>query len=365
MAVAAGPQRSPLPAAAVCTGLTALIVVADLVLDREKTEFVGLLVAVPFLAAAFVRARHVVAIGAVAWLGGLTVGLVTADGRSAPQYVRLACLAAAVVGAAVAARLRVRQADRLVAVPSAADAASRAILRPPPPVLAGTPIAVRYLSASEEARVGGDLYEAVATAHGLRMVVGDVRGKGLEAVRLASLTLGSFREAAHREADLQQVAVAMHAAVQRDAGVEDFVTAVLVHLDGHGLTWVCCGHPSPLRVRDGAALEVALPGALPLGIGPPPAAVLTPAQPGERYLLYTDGAAEARQEGVFFPLAEAAAVALAEPDLQVAVDRLSAQVQAHGDAAARDDVAFLAFEVPQDVAAGRPRAVAPAAAARP
>lgn len=361
MAVAAGPQRSPLLAAAVCTGLTALIVAADIVLHPENTEFVGLLVAVPFLAAAFLSARQVVAIGAVAWLGGLAVGFV--DESSASQRVRLACLAAAVAGGAVAARLRIRQADRLAALQSVADAASRAILRPLPPVLAGTRIAVRFLSASEEARVGGDLYEAVRTDHGLRMVVGDVCGKGLDAVRLASLTLGSFREAAHRETDLQQVAAAMHAAVQRDAGAEDFVTAVLVQLDEHGLTWVSCGHPSPLRVCDGAAVEVALPGALPLGIGPPPEAVRTPALPGERYLLYTDGAAEARQEGVFFPLPEAAAGALAEPDLQVAVDRLSAQVRAHGDAAAQDDVALLAFEVPQDTTAQRLRAAAPAGAA--
>lgn len=361
MAVAARPQRSPLLAAAVCTGLTALIVVADIVLHPENTEFVGLLVAVPFLAAAFLPARHVVVVGAVAWLGGLVVGVV--DEPSGSQRFRLACVAAAVAGGALAARLRVRQADRLAALQSAADAASRAILRPLPPVLAGTPIAVHYLSASEEARVGGDLYEAVPTDHGLRMVVGDVCGKGLEAVRLASLALGSFREAAHREADLQQVAAAMHAAVQRDAGAEDFVTAVLAQLDEHGLTWVCCGHPSPLRVGDGTAVGVALPGALPLGIGPPPPAVRTPARPGERYLLYTDGAAEARREGVFFPLPEAAAGALAEPDLQVAVDRLSAQVRAHGDAEARDDVAFLAFEVPRDVPPRAPRTVAPAGTA--
>lgn len=350
---------SPLPAAAVALGLAALIVLADLVLDATKTQFVGLLVAVPFLAASFLRPRWVLAVGVVTWLGGLYVGLVTPDGRSGAQYVRLGCIAAGIVGATVAAQVRCRHAARLVAVQSAADAASRAILRPLPPVLAGVPLAVHYVSASDEARVGGDLYEAVPTDHGLRMVVGDVRGKGLEAVRLASLTLGSFREAAHREADLQQVAAAMHAAVLRDAGPEDFVTALLVQLDGDALTWVSCGHPAALQVRDGVAVDVVLPPHPPLGLAPPPPPVRVPAVAGDRFLLYTDGAAEARHDGVFFPLVPAAAAALAAPGLQRAVDTLSDQVRAHTAQGGGDDVAFLAFEVPVPVVVPVPRPVAP------
>ncbi len=357
--VPADAERSPLPAVAVSLGLALLIVLADVVLDGTKTQFVGLLVAVPFLAASFLRPPWVLAVGAITWLGGLYVGLITPDGRSGAQYVRLGCIAAGIAGAVLASQVRCRHAARLVAVQSAADAASRAILRPLPPVLEGVPLAVRYVSASDGARVGGDLYEAVATDHGLRMVVGDVRGKGLDAVRLASLTLGSFREAAHREADLQQVAAAMHAAVLRDAGPEDFVTALLVQLDGDAMTWVSCGHPAPLQVRDGAAVDVVLPPHPPLGLAPPPAAVRAPAVAGDRFLLYTDGAAEARHDGVFFPLVPAAAAALSAPDLQGAVDTLSDQVHAHAADGGGDDVAFLAFEVPHRVAVPVPRPVTP------
>lgn len=343
-------RRSPLLAAGVCLALTGLIVGADLVLDTQKTQFVGLLVAVPFLAASFLRPRHVLVLGVAAWLGGLYVGLVTPDGRSGPQYVRLGCIAVGIAGGVLASQVRCRLAARLLDVQSAADAASRAILRPLPPDLGGVPLAVRYVSASREARVGGDLYEAVQTASGLRMVVGDVRGKGLDAVRLAALTLGSFREAAHRDPELQQVAAAMHAAVLRDAGPEDFVTALLVQLQGDTVSWLSCGHPAPVRLRDGAVREVALPPAPPLGIAAPPPAVQQRAAPGDRFLLYTDGAAEARSDGVFFPLAEAAAEALARPDLQTAVDRLALQVREHAGADAADDVALFAFEVPREAA---------------
>jgi phosphoserine phosphatase RsbU/P len=52
---------------------------------------------------------------------------------------------------------------------------------------------VRYLWASEDALVGGDFYDVAVTRQGLRVVVGDVKGKGLEAVQLAALVLASFR----------------------------------------------------------------------------------------------------------------------------------------------------------------------------
>lgn len=331
---------------AACLALTAGVVLADLATGQDKTQYVGLLVAIPFLAATFAGIGGVLVLGALAWLAALVIGLASDDGATAPQYVRLVCIAVAVVLAAVAARSRLRREARLVAVQSAADAASRAILRPLPAQLAGVPLAVKYLSASEAARVGGDLYDVVDTPQGLRMVIGDVRGKGLEAVRLAATTIGSFREAAHREAALVDVAAAMHAAVMRDAGPEDFVTAVLVEVrEGH--VWMLgCGHPHPLRVRDGEVRELSLADALPLGLGAPGRAARVDVRPGDRVLLFTDGAVEARRAGRFFPLAEAVQQTLTTRSLSDGVEDLSRQVQAYAGGGSPDDVAFLAFELP-------------------
>lgn len=331
---------------AACLGLTALVVVADLAAGSEKTQYVGLLVAVPFLAATFAGVGVVLVLGGISWLAGLGIGLVSDDGRTGPQYVRLACLALAVALAAVAARSRLRRERHLVAVEGAADAASRAILRPLPPELAGVPLGVTYVSASTAARIGGDLYDALATTHGLRLVIGDVRGKGLEAVRLAATALGAFREAAHREPELQAVASAVHAAVQRDAGSEDFVTAVLVEVRDGTVRMLGCGHPHPLRVRDGQVSEIVLPEALPLGLGEPPPPVPVDARPGDRVLLFTDGAVEARRGGVFFPLAEAVARTLPAASLPDAVASLGQQVVAYTHGGVTDDLAFLALELP-------------------
>lgn len=345
--------RSASRGIAACVALVAAIVVADVAAGQDKTQYVGLLVAVPFLAATFTGVRGVVLLGGLAWAAGLLIGLVSDDGGRAPQYVRLGCIAGAVLLAAVAARSRLRREAHLVAVQSAADAASRAILRPLPPVLAGVPVAVTYVSASEAARIGGDLYDAVDTEHGLRMVVGDVRGKGLDAVRLAASTLGAFREAAHREGDLHDVGAAMHRAVHRDAGPEDFVTAVLVEVRDGQVRMLGCGHPHPLRVRGGEVRELALPQALPLGLNPPGHPVRVDVRPGDRVLLFTDGALEARRAGRFFPLADAALAGLRDASaLSEAVADLGRQVQEHTGAGSTDDVAFLAFELP-----GRPAAV--------
>ena len=57
-------------------------------------------------------------------------------------------------------------------------------LRPVPAESGAVQIAVRYISATSRATVGGDLYEVVAAADATRFIIGDVQGKGLEAVKM-------------------------------------------------------------------------------------------------------------------------------------------------------------------------------------
>ena len=178
------------------------------------------------------------------------------------------------------------------------------------------------------------------------MVIGDVRGKGLDAVRLAAAALGAFREGVHREAHLQRVAAAVHEAVRRDAGPEDFVTAVLVEVRDGEVQMLGCGHPHPLRLRAGEVSELLLPEALPLGLGPPGPPVVVDVRPGDRVLLFTDGAVEARRAGRFFPLQDAVRDTLATDSLDAAVTALARQVQQYTERGAEDDVALLCFELP-------------------
>jgi phosphoserine phosphatase RsbU/P len=150
-----------------------------------------------------------------------------------------------------------------------------------------------------------------------------VRGKGLDAVRLAGVVLGSFRDAAQDRPDLTQVAAALDRSVTRAIGPEDFVTAVAVQVLGDGSAIVLnCGHPAPLLVRAGRATELDPPEpAPPLGLGPHPEPLRLTLALGDRILLYPDGVSEARARGAFFPLQAAAAFALVSADLEASWSR--------------------------------------------
>ncbi|MGC5412740.1 SpoIIE family protein phosphatase, partial [Streptomyces sp. DT225] len=90
---------------------------------------------------------------------------------------------------------------------------------------------------------------------GVRLVVGDVQGKGLETVRCASVVLTAFREAAPGAGQLADVGRRIEAALERRTDGQRFVTSVLAQIgqDG-GLLVLNHGHPPPLLLpRDGEA----------------------------------------------------------------------------------------------------------------
>jgi len=225
--------------------------------------------------------------------------------------------AVATAGTAVS----IRQEQRIAEVTSVAEAAQRAVLRPLPPRLGPLGLDVVYVAAAAEAKVGGDLYEAVATVgHGIRVIMGDVRGKGLGAVELATDVLGMFREQAHEACTLAELASRLDAGLGRGLGRhEEFVTALLVEIDPEsGRTSIFnCGHPAPLLIPAAAAgdtarrvtlMEVPAP-APPLGLlalGDTSKAQLCCAlEPDDELLLYTDGVTEARDaKRAFYPLPE-------------------------------------------------------------
>lgn len=247
-----------------------------------------------------------------------------------------------------AAVMRGRQEAELASVRSIAEVAQRVLLRPVPLTAGPLQAAVSYTSAVAEARIGGDLYEVVASPHGVRMIVGDVQGKGLAAVETAAVVLGAFREAAHDEPDLVGLGERLERSVARVLEGEKFVTAVLAEVGTrHEAVFLNYGHPPPMVVREDGTAHFPQPPAYapPLGLGlhsegsPKPFSVGF--APGEQLLLYTDGVSEARdRHGEFYPLGDRASL-LKDTDAQGALDTLREDLVRHTAGPPHDDAAML------------------------
>ncbi|MER5885819.1 PP2C family protein-serine/threonine phosphatase [Streptomyces sp. NPDC001941] len=268
-----------------------------------------------------------------------------------------------------------------------ADAAQRVLLPPPPARLDGLAIAAGQLSAARGAVVGGDLYEAVATPHGVRIVVGDVRGHGLAALGTVAAVLGGFREAAHDERELAGVLRRLERTLARHArgrarqehpaagrgepenpSSEEFVTVLLLQVAVDGdLTALNCGHPWPYRLRRRPVPLCAADPLPPLGAFPLPDRLPVyrcgPLAAGEALLCHTDGAADARDAaGRFFDLEAALAEAAARTPVVPAavVRRLHGALLRHTGGRLADDVALLVLRndrsrVPAQSAEPEPR----------
>ncbi len=346
--------------------LLVLAIIADIALpDVTLTGFFGL---APLAAAATCGPRTVAGIGSAAVVAAVLSG--TWDQRFGSAQHLVACLlvlavAGFAVGVAVARR---RREQELGHVRNVAYVAQHALLPAVPGRLAGVGFATRYLSAAHEALIGGDLYEVVATPQTLRVIIGDVRGKGLPAVRLTAVVLGAFREAAVTWLDLEQVAAACGRAVAREADTEDFVTALLVDMHSDGtLRLLNAGHPSPVLVTpNGGVRRLSMPlSSPPLGIAESYAAGSDRWEPGDRLMMFTDGLIEARdRDGQFFPFDDHVEE-LARGSLDEALDHLTTQLRAHVGGELKDDLALLAAERLSDRvprarrAGGGPAAVAP------
>jgi len=297
--------------------LLSFVVPSDIHLDA----LVGL---APLAACAALSARATAGFAAAALALTVWLGAQNEAWGTAQQWVRLFDVAAVSVAAVVVAWVRARRERQLNRLTNISQVAQRAVLPVVPAEVPGVTVASRYESASEDAFVGGDLYDCSWTGGYTRFIIGDVRGKGIAAVEQAARVIRAFRQAAATKETLSEVVTDMDTYLQSFFGPEEFVTAAVVDVTTPGqLKVVSCGHQPPLLVRaNGHAEFLNAPAGLPLGLGHDPDPVTVRWQTGDRLLLYTDGMSEARDRaGAFFPLLEQAAL-LRDGSLEDALDAL-------------------------------------------
>ncbi|MEU7606629.1 SpoIIE family protein phosphatase, partial [Streptomyces sp. NPDC041003] len=258
---------------AVPFALIALVTLVD-VLAPPDVHLGPFLVAAPAVTASFAGPRMTGFVGLVAVLAQVVVATTRTSLTDLNHTFQIIALVMISVFVTFFAHLREVHEKELIQLRSVAETAQQVVLRPLRDRMGPLGLASVYLAAAAEARIGGDLYAAARTATGTRLIIGDVRGKGLEAVGDAALVLGAFRAAAHQEAELPGLVDYLEAAVSPDldgseddgtagvAGVagddgESFVTAAVLEVpDGDPvLELVSCGHPPPLVLRRAGGVE--------------------------------------------------------------------------------------------------------------
>lgn len=345
--------------------LIAAVTVVD-VLAPPEVHLGPFLVAAPALAASFAGARMTAFVGAVAVLAQSVVAVARTSLTDLNHTYQIIALVVISVIVTFFAYLRERDEGRMTRLRAVAHAAQSVVLRPLPHRAGPLRIASVYLAAEEEAQMGGDLYAAARTGRGTRLLIGDARGKGLDAIGEASLVLGAFRVAARRERGLPELIGQLEAGVVSadepggpdraggdadDGADEAFVTALVLDIpdDEPVVRLVNCGHPPPLLLREGEVIPLdAADADPPLGLSDvlsPDVTVETfPFGVGDVLLLYTDGVVEARDHTrAFYPLAERLP-AWAGDDPPTLLSRLRADLQAYAGGHLGDDAALVAVE---------------------
>ncbi|MCL7430055.1 PP2C family protein-serine/threonine phosphatase [Streptomyces sp. YS415] len=336
-------------------------VLYDVVTPRGFTA-IPFFTAAPLVAAPFCALSGTVAVGAVSLIAAYAVHIRWGFGMDADTVTEVLTVVTVAV-LAVALNRVVRRGDlRLAIQREIAVATQRAVLPEPMERLGGYEIAARYEAAQADAYIGGDLYAVQDSAYGVRVVVGDVRGKGMGAVAAVAVVVGAFREAAEQEPGLEAVARRLERALVREGSrrdgidaVEGFTTAVLAELP-HGdgpVRVVNRGHPPPLLLHpDGTVRPLrAREPALPLGMSDlgdwPDRVDEAPFPPGTTLLLHTDGLSEARNaQGVFFdPERRLDGRVFRDPGALIRA--LAEEVRVHCGGGMADDMALLAVRRPR------------------
>jgi serine phosphatase RsbU (regulator of sigma subunit) len=144
-------------------------------------------------------------------------------------------------------------------------------------------------------QVGGDCFDYAFNAGRLDFAVLDTVGHGLGSAVLSALLVGAYRHGRREGDSLQLLASRIDAAARTFPTPSAFATAILARLEAATgkLSWLTCGHPLPIIVRDATLVDMLVKPGVPLGMGglAPVVGDLVEMQlqPGDGVFMYTDG----------------------------------------------------------------------------
>ena len=152
--------------------------------------------------------------------------------------------------------------------------------------------------------IGGDCFDYSLNGDFLDLAIVDAVGRGLEAARIASLTLSSYRHDRRNHLPLASIHENLGTTIAQ-AVRHEFATGIVgrIELSSGIFSWANAGHPLPLLFRAGRVVrELQCVPTPPWGVaGRRPTVAAEQLEPGDCLLLYTDDITEARSpSGEFF-----------------------------------------------------------------
>jgi len=221
----------------------------------------------------------------------------------------------------------------------------------------GVEVAGSYHPLGDGIELGGDTFDLWSLGGDLwGIAIADAAGTGPEAAALTAMIRFTLRALSMSDVEpasvLRDLNRALLGAGAAGADGERFCTVIFGVLaptpTGAVLTLAGGGHPFPVvRRADDSIEEVAVGGSL-LGVLPevPVGTQTVTLAPGDALVLYTDGAIEARRDGVMFGDERLAdAVRAAPPAAQALADAVEDAVVAHVGGTMTDDLAVLVVRV--------------------
>jgi hypothetical protein len=225
-----------------------------------------------------------------------------------------------------------------------------ALLGDPAPI-EGIAFSLAYHSGTKSTLVGGDFYDLFETDHDhVAVLLGDVSGKGIAEAMLGALAKHTMNAYLLEGDPPARVLERTNRVLAHAMEVGKFVTAFAGLLDKRSgvLEYCNAGHPDPLVLRSGGAVEMLTVRSALLGAFPQtqfePAQVSLAA--GDVLLLYTDGVTEARGPGGRFGDERIASLLARSSRVSVSSlsDNLVKEVADYASGALSDDVAIMALE---------------------
>ena len=228
------------------------------------------------------------------------------------------------------------------------------LLPPSNPTIPGLELATEFRPAGDGSEIGGDFYDVFELgSQDWVICIGDVAGKGVEAAVVANLARYTIRALSVTEESPAEVLAQLNQVVFNDAS-ERFCTVAIVRLrrvdDTWHVTFSLGGHPSPILLDSSdEPRDLGEPSFL---VGAVEASTYRDnrfrLRPGATVLLYTDGVTEARSGNDFY--GEERLRQLLQHNVEspeALVGRILDDVLEFQDDLAKDDVALIAFRVPE------------------